>query len=124
MTGWPSYEAPCRTGARRAGLLRDPRACGRRGGTVAAPLKPIVVTGKKFASKVPDAVLQERVETTMRADPYFFDEHVTVTVKDGVVILEGLVFDAWDIVTATRIARKIPGVKRVFNDIELADSGD
>jgi hypothetical protein len=89
-----------------------------------APLKPIVVTGRKFASEVPDAVLQERVETTMRADPYFFDEHVTVTVKNGVVILEGLVFDAWDIVTATRIARKIPGVKRVFNDIELADSGD
>ncbi len=52
----------------------------------------------------------------------FVDAHVTVTVKDGVVILEGLVFDAWDIVTATRIARKIPGVKRVF--IELADSGD
>ncbi len=89
-----------------------------------APLKPIVVTGKRSPLLVPDAVLKERVETTMRLDPYFFDEHVTVTVKDGVVILEGLVFDAWDIVTATRIARRIPGVKRVFNDIELADSGD
>jgi hypothetical protein len=89
-----------------------------------APLKPIVVIGKKSAPEVPDAVLKEQVETTMHTDPYFFDAHVTVTVKDGVVILEGLVFDAWDIVTATRIARKIPGVKRVFNDIELADSGD
>ncbi|MGO9426215.1 MAG: BON domain-containing protein [Steroidobacteraceae bacterium] len=99
--------------------------CAEEAGAPSQPsLKPIVVTGKKTSPQVPDAVLKERVETTMRADPYFFDDHVTVTVKDGVVILEGLVFDAWDIVTATRIARRIPGVKRVFNDIELADSGD
>jgi hypothetical protein len=117
-------------GPARAALLSTLACCAtpvRADDAAAAPqspLKPIVVTGKKFAPDVPDAVLQERVETTMRADPYFFDEHVTVTVKNGVVILEGLVFDAWDIVTATRIARKIPGVKRVFNDIELADSGD
>ena len=41
----------------------------------------------------------------MRSDPYFLDEHVTVRVKNGVVILEGIVFDAWDLSMASRISR-------------------
>jgi len=87
-------------------------------------LKAIVVTGKRVPVIVPDAVLKERVEDAMRSDPYFLDEHVTVRVKNGVVILEGIVFDAWDLSMASRISRKIPGVKSVFNAIEIHDSGD
>ena len=83
-----------------------------------------MVTGKRVPVIVPDAVLKERVEDAMRSDPYFLDEHVTVRVKNGVVILEGIVFDAWDLSMASRISRKIPGVKSVFNAIEIHDSGD
>jgi osmotically-inducible protein OsmY len=64
------------------------------------------------------------VEAAMHADPYFLDEHVTVTVKNGIVILEGIVSDPWDLLDATRIARKIPGVKSVFNDLDLEENGD
>jgi osmotically-inducible protein OsmY len=63
--------------------------------------------------------VQQHVETAMQSDRYFLDEHVTVTVKDGVVMLTGIVFDEWDLRTARRIAKRIPGVKRVVNDLEL-----
>lgn len=72
------------------------------------PLKAIVVTGKRVPVTVPDAVLQERVEDAMHSDPYILDTHVTVTVKNGVDILEGIVLDQWSFSDATRISRKIP----------------
>jgi hypothetical protein len=87
-----------------------------------APLKAIVVTGKKLP--VPDAELKEQVETAMRSDPFFPDEHVTVTIKDGVVTLRGIVFDEWDLRVAKRIAKRIPGVKRVINDLEINLGGE
>jgi osmotically-inducible protein OsmY len=85
-------------------------------------LKTVVVTGQKLPA--PDAEVQQQVETAMRTDRYFFDEHVTVTVRDGVVTLTGIVFDEWDLRTARRIATRIPGVKRVVNDIELVLGGE
>jgi osmotically-inducible protein OsmY len=85
-------------------------------------LKTIVVTGQKLPTQ--DAEVQQQVETAMRTDRYFFDEHVTVTVKDGVVTLTGIVFDEWDLRAARRIARRIPGVRRVINDIELVLGGE
>jgi hypothetical protein len=85
-------------------------------------LKTIVVTASKPAA--PDAEVQQQVETAMRSDPYFYDEHVTVTVKGGVVTLTGIVFDPWDLRTARRIAKRIPGVKRVINDLELELGGE
>jgi hypothetical protein len=85
-------------------------------------LKTIVVTANKPVA--PDAEVKQQVETAMRSDPYFYDEHVTVTVKDGVVTLRGIVFDPWDLRTARRIAKRIPGVKRVINDLELELGGE
>ena len=85
-------------------------------------LNSVVVTGKRIP--VPDAEVKERVETAMRSDPYFPDEHVTVTIKDGVVTLHGFIYDEWDLRVAMRIARKIPGVKRVVNDLEIELGGE
>jgi osmotically-inducible protein OsmY len=82
---------------------------GLSGGAVARsaePLEPIVVTAKRLPEAVPDEVVKTRVETALHNDPYFYDEHVTVTVKNGVVRLEGIVFDVGDIQDARRIIRK------------------
>jgi osmotically-inducible protein OsmY len=49
---------------------------------------------------------------------------VTVTIKDGAVTLSGMVFDDWDLRTARRIAKRIPGVKRVINDLEIKLGGE
>ena len=90
------------------------------GGSAVNSLEPIVVTAKRLPEAVPDEVVRTRVETALHADPYFYDEHVTVTVKNGIVHLEGIVFDVGDIQDARRIIRKkVPGVKRVVNELEI-----
>ncbi|MGO9935037.1 MAG: BON domain-containing protein [Steroidobacteraceae bacterium] len=85
-------------------------------------LKTIVVVGKRPAP--PDSEVKEQVEAALRSDPFFPDEHVTVTIKDGVVTLHGIVFDEWDLRVAKRIAKRIPGVKRVINDLEIKLGGE
>jgi BON domain len=84
-------------------------------------LDPIVVTAKRRPEPVADEVLTKRVEAAMHANAYFNDEHVTVYIKNGVVTLEGVVYDDWDVRTAMRIARKIAGVRRVVSDFYVPD---
>jgi osmotically-inducible protein OsmY len=94
-------------------------------GNLAAPgvhrLETIVVTAKRRPDPVADEKLTKQVEAALHSDPYFFDEHVTVTVKNGVALLEGVVFDEWDERQAIRIAKKIAGVKRVVTDFDIPD---
>jgi hypothetical protein len=85
-------------------------------------LNSIVVTGKRIPES--DAEVKEQVETAMRSNPYFPDEHVTVTIKDGVVTLHGFIYDEWDLRVAMRIARRTHGVKRVINDLEIELGGE
>jgi osmotically-inducible protein OsmY len=73
---------------------------------------------------VPDSELKEQVETAMRKDPFVPDQHVTVTIKDGVITLHGFVFDEWDLRVVKRIARRTPGVKRVIDDLEIELGGE
>jgi osmotically-inducible protein OsmY len=84
-------------------------------------LDPIVVTAKKRQDRVADEVLTKNVQVALHSNPYFNDEHVTVTIKNGVVTLQGIVFDDWDVRTAIRIARKITGVRRVITDFYVPD---
>jgi osmotically-inducible protein OsmY len=81
-------------------------------------LKEIVVTGTKQPSAA-DEKLNDEVKTAMKSDRYFYDYHVAVDTKNGVVTLRGLVFDDWDVRAAIRISKRIPGVKRVVNQLEI-----
>jgi hypothetical protein len=85
-------------------------------------LNSVVVTGQR--PSVPDSELKEQVEAAMRNDPFVPDQHVTVTIKDGVITLHGFVFDEWDLRVVKRIARKTPGVKRVIDDLEIELGGE
>jgi hypothetical protein len=87
----------------------------------AKTLDPIVVTARKRPEPVPDEKLTEQVEVALHSDPFFYDEHVTVTVKNGVVLLEGVVFDDSDVTDAIRIAKRIPGVRHVVTDLYIPD---
>ncbi|HEY0800007.1 MAG TPA: BON domain-containing protein [Steroidobacteraceae bacterium] len=71
------------------------------------------------AHRLTDEQVTEEVATALRTDRYVDDAHVTVTTKDGVVTLHGFVQDAWDLLALRRISRKLPGVKKVVNDVEL-----
>ena len=87
-------------------------------------LDEIVVTAKRRSDPVADEKMKEQVEEALHSDAFFYDGHVTVTAKDGVATLRGIVFDDWDLRRAMRIARKIPGVRRVVNDLEISQGGD
>jgi osmotically-inducible protein OsmY len=83
-------------------------------------LETIVVTATRIAEPMVDEVMKQQVQTALHDDPYFYDEHVTVTVKNGVVHLTGMVFDPGDMQDVRRIIRKrISGVKRVVNELEI-----
>jgi len=90
----------------------------------ATPLEPIEVTAKKHPATVPDEELTKDVAMALRSDPFFYDEHVTVTVINGIVTLQGMVFDDWDLRIATRISNRVTGVKSVLNELEIGGTGD
>src|SRR4030088_546007 len=58
------------------------------------------------AAPVTDEELRQRVQTALHSDPYFYDEHVRVSVDNGVVVLRGFVFSDWDLRDAVRIASR------------------
>jgi hypothetical protein len=90
----------------------------------ASSLETIVVTAKRRPEPVADEDLTKRVETALHDDPYFYDEHVTVTVRNGVATLQRIVFDDWDLRQAMHLAKRIAGVKRVVNDLEIKLGGE
>ena len=81
------------------------------------------MTAKRRPDPVADEKLKNQVEEALHADAFFYDEHVTVTISNGIVTLLGIVFDDWDLRSAVRISRKIPGVKHVINDLEIKLGG-
>jgi osmotically-inducible protein OsmY len=87
-------------------------------------LDAIVVTAKKRSDPAADEKMKQQVEEALHSDAYFYDEHVAVTIKNGVATLQGIVFDDWDLRQAMRIARKVPGVRRVVNDLEIKLGGE
>jgi osmotically-inducible protein OsmY len=87
--------------------------------TKAAPadaLSEITVTARKV---ILDEEVSRNVESALHSDPYVDDRHVTITTKNGVVTLHGFVQDAWDLLALRRIAKKVPGARRIVNDVEL-----
>jgi hypothetical protein len=89
----------------------------------ATPLEPIVVTATKHAATAADEELTRNVAMALRSDPFFYDEHVTVSVTDGVVTLQGVVFDDWDLRIAMRISNRVAGVKSVSDELEIGGIG-
>jgi osmotically-inducible protein OsmY len=81
-------------------------------------LTSIVVKAQRL-SNYTDEQVTEQVETALRSDRYVDDAHVTVTTENGVVTLHGFVQDAWDLLALRRISRKVSGVKKIVNDVEL-----
>jgi osmotically-inducible protein OsmY len=75
------------------------------------------------ADSATDEELRKRVQTALHSDPYFYDEHVTVSVENGVVALHGFVFSDWDLRDAMRIASRTADVRRVVDDLSIEQGG-
>ena len=87
-------------------------------------LDPITVTARRQENLAADEEVLQRAQGALRSDPYFYDEHVTVTISHGVLTLHGIVFDDWDLHNALRLARRVPGVNRVINDLDIMLGGE
>jgi hypothetical protein len=90
----------------------------------AGRLDPVVVTAKRRFDPVADEKMKEQVEQALHSDEFFYDAHVTVTIRNGVATLRGIVFDDWDLRQAIRISKRVAGVKRVVNELELELGGE
>jgi osmotically-inducible protein OsmY len=64
-----------------------------------------------------------RVESALNADKFLFTRHISVRVESGVAHLEGYVWSPTDIYEAKRIARRVPGVMAVVDELELQRGG-
>ena len=60
----------------------------------------------------------------MHADPYFYDdEHVTVSIENGVVVLRGFVLSDWDLREALLTARNAAGNKPAIDNMSIKEGG-
>jgi osmotically-inducible protein OsmY len=67
--------------------------------------------------------LRRRVKDALHSDPYFYDEHVTVSIEKGIVVLRGFVSSDWDLRDAIRIATKAGGGRRVVDNLSIKVGG-
>jgi len=81
-----------------------------------APLEEELVQGAREAA---DEQITQQVQTALSNDPWIYAEHVTVTTRNGIVRVEGITSDAWEMRRILREARKTPGVRRVLNQLEM-----
>jgi osmotically-inducible protein OsmY len=85
--------------------------------------RTIVASATHGAAPVADEDLRKRVEAALHSDPYFYDAHVTVSVKNGDVLLSGFVSSEWDLLDAIRIARRAAGNRRVSENLSIELGG-
>ena len=81
-------------------------------------LQEITVTARKV-SKTDEEVTQQ-VETALHSDRYIFSDHVTIKSKNGVVTLSGIAVDYWDVIAMKRLVRRMAGVKKVVDNIDIS----
>ena len=70
-------------------------------------------------AKRSDEAIAAKVEAALKQNPYIFSDHVTVTAKNGVVTVAGVVNDVNDLLAILRVARRAAGKGRVVNEIEF-----
>jgi len=78
---------------------------------------------RSAAERAADAVIAGHVKDALRRAPYLYDRHIDVEVMRGVVHLDGLIWSVTEINDARLIAKQIPGVVGVVNDLDLVRSG-
>jgi osmotically-inducible protein OsmY len=83
----------------------------------------IAASTTQVAAWQADENLRNRVKTALHIDPYFYDQHVTVSVEKGAVVLRGFVFSDWELQDALRIARKAAGNRPVIDNLSIKLGG-
>ena len=79
----------------------------------------VAIAGMQGTAGLADQELASRVKTALHSDPYFYDEHVTVSMEGGAVVLRGFVLSELDLSDALRIARKAARGRPVVDDLVI-----
>lgn len=80
-----------------------------------APRAEVVVRANRLA----DEQITQQAETAISSDPWIFSDHVTITTRDGVIRVEGIVQDTQEWFRILRHCQKIPGARRVVSELEM-----
>ena len=83
----------------------------------------VTISSTQGADRVSDEKLRKRVKDALHSDPYFYDEHVKVSVENGAVVLRGFVSSEWDLRDAVRIANKAAAHRRVIDNLSIELGG-
>ena len=81
-----------------------------------AKLPEVVIEAKRQAA---DEQVTRQVQKTLTEDPWIFSDHITVTTRNGVVRVEGIVGDTGELFRVLRLCRRIPGARRVVDALEI-----
>jgi osmotically-inducible protein OsmY len=84
----------------------------------------VKISSTHGADRMSDEKLRKRVKDALHSDPYFYDEHVTVSVENGDVVLRGIVSSEWDLRDAVRIASKAAAHRRVIDNLSIEQGGN
>ena len=71
------------------------------------------------ATRLADEALTAKVVQVLKDDPYVFADHISVVTDNGVVRLQGIATDAWDLRRALFLAQRAAGKRRVLNEVEF-----
>jgi osmotically-inducible protein OsmY len=83
----------------------------------------IEASSPRGADPAADEKLRKRVKAALHAAPYSYDRHITVSIKDGVVVLRGFVFSDWDLRQALNIARKAAEGRTLVDNLSIKEGG-
>jgi osmotically-inducible protein OsmY len=66
---------------------------------------------------------RDRVQAALHSDPYFYDQHVTVSIEKDNIVLGGFVFSDWDLRDAMRISASAACNWRVLDNLQIMTGG-
>jgi osmotically-inducible protein OsmY len=74
---------------------------------------------RSAAQAAADKETSDRVYAALQGDPIYYFVHVNVRVEHGVARLSGVVWSTEALIQAQNIARAVPGVTAVDDELEL-----
>ena len=87
------------------------------------PPDAVGVSTRQGADPAADEAIRMRVQTALHSNEYFYDEHVTVTMEHGNIVLHGFVFSDWDLHDALQIAKDAACHRRVIDLLSIKVGG-
>jgi len=104
LVGWPP-------GVAQTATVRPSEAAPRP--KEESRLPEVVITAAR------DEAITVKVVQALQDDPHLYAGHITVTTENGIVRLQGIAFDVWDMHRMLYLARQASGSRRIVNEIEL-----